>query len=207
MRSGCWMVLTVVVFAIVGAAIASGISRWAIATGDSVSTALVVFDFGNTTVTYRWVDVGDGLDGLNATLIAAKDLNYEVNYTVGEYGAFVNSINGLANADDYSVFWILLIWNHSTGKWQASDVGISYVTLNPGDYLCWYYGAWGNLSTFNPLNITTEKAQPTEEGESNEKKVEEKGFIPLPWYVPIGALIISVVVIAVLRKRENSYEM
>jgi hypothetical protein len=109
--------------------------------------AEVLVDYGNGT--FHWGDgywLGEENNGLNMTKSAMMRMGLELEYTVGEYGAFVDSIGGLGNAQDWSRYWMLYVWNMTSGIWEASPVGISSMTLEHGDIIAWYYSAFGEPS-------------------------------------------------------------
>jgi len=103
----------------------------------------VLFDMGSGT--YHWsqaVSDLEKMDGLNVTVRAADALGLEIEYTLGDYGAFVDSIGGLENAPDWSRYWMLYTWNGTSGGWESSQMGISSLTLESGDTIAWKYQSW-----------------------------------------------------------------
>ncbi len=181
--------------------------------------ALVAIDKGDGgEASYAWADTGGNITALNATLEAVEYLDIDINYTIGEYGAFVNSIGDKENAADYSMFWMLLEWNETGKGWISSDLGASDLYLGPGDSICWYYGAWGNTSGFDPLSAGEPDEDMEEEGIDGEDGTSEKTgdngtdeaggdgedgqFIPAGWYLaPVGlALCTLLLAITGLRK-------
>ncbi len=102
----------------------------------------VLIDFGDGT--FYW-DTGFGLrepnNGLNITINALARVDLELNYTISEYGAFIESIGGLRNAADWSKYWALWLWNTTSGTWETSPVGISSLSVDDGDAIAWKYQA------------------------------------------------------------------
>lgn len=169
----------------------------AVAEGSNNNFALIVFDFGNGTYRHAWVEPSDGL---NATLAAGKELNMDINYTMSAYGAFVNSINGLdANS---TVFWILEVWNTSSSSWEPSPVGISSLNAEPGTYICWYYGSWGNSSSFDPETVPLPSSHTTSE-DTNTTTSEDKANEPIP--VSIWALPLAISIAVIIGRRIYAY--
>ena len=156
---------------------------------------LVVFDFGDGGTLHHWVPVSEAGDAMEATLEAGEALEIEVNYTVSEYGAFVNSIDGVEPTGDFSMFWNLLVWNVSGGNWEASDVGASSLTLPGPAAVCWYYGGWGNVSDLDasavepPVPVEDEKDPTGDDGEVEEDPEPIPEETPLPTLLPAAALM------------------
>ncbi|MGB9631243.1 MAG: DUF4430 domain-containing protein [Candidatus Methanodesulfokora sp.] len=93
----------------------------------------LLLDYGNGT--RRWyngtiVPLGSSL--LNATMQVAS-----VNYTLGAYGAFVNSINGVSNDKSKSMYW--MYWVFRNGKWVLGEVSADNFKLKEGDIVAWFY--------------------------------------------------------------------
>jgi hypothetical protein len=93
----------------------------------------LLIDYGNGT--RRWhngtlVPLGSSL--LNATMQVAS-----VNYTLGTYGAFVNSINGINNDKSRSMYW--MYWVFREGKWVLGEVSADNFRLKDGDIVAWFY--------------------------------------------------------------------
>ena len=77
----------------------------------------------------------EGSDALAATLEVA-----DVDYTIGQYGAFVNGINGVYS--DWSgsgTWWSFWYWDSSSSTWKLSEVGPSLYKLKDGDTIAWVY--------------------------------------------------------------------
>lgn len=92
----------------------------------------VVINYGNGTK--EWHNntrVPIGISLLNATRMVA-----EVNYTPGQWGAFVNTINNVGG--EHGRYWFWYYWNSSSQwetKWVASDAYI----LHHEDIVSWVY--------------------------------------------------------------------
>jgi hypothetical protein len=97
----------------------------------------VLLDYGNGTRTWSTCILSTpGYDtAFNATQVAADTLNY----TVSEYGVFVNAINGVWGNSTH--WWSLFFWNFTSGNWTSSPLGAIDLVLSIGDMVAWVYGA------------------------------------------------------------------
>ena len=105
----------------------------------------VLIDFGNTR--YQWVTVnltGNNNTAFNATQLACDMQEFEFNYSISEMGIFLNGIDAVFNAADWSVSWSLFIWNATTGKWELSPVGADQYILSVNGSIAWLYDNWGD---------------------------------------------------------------
>jgi len=93
----------------------------------------MIIDYGNgTKVWYNNTLVIRGADLLNATRTVA-----EVDYTRGQYGAFVTRINGMGQ--DPKTYWLWYTWNSTTSIWDFGPVASDMYTLHEGDIVAWIY--------------------------------------------------------------------
>jgi len=95
----------------------------------------VLIDYGNGT--REWHNdtrLPLGSSALNATLAAA-----DVDYTVGQYGAFVSAINGLGIAGD--MWWSLWRWSPTSSGWEFILETCDRLALRNGDRVAWYYSS------------------------------------------------------------------
>jgi len=97
----------------------------------------VLLDYGNGTRTWSTSILSTpGYDtAFNATQVAADTLNY----TVSEYGVFVDAINGVWNNWTSMYWWALFLWNFTSGSWESSSVGADQLVLSEGDMIAWFY--------------------------------------------------------------------
>ena len=105
----------------------------------------VLIDFGNTE--YYWSDLNisaDNNSALNATEKACDILEFDFNYSTSDYGAFVNGINEILNADDWSESWLLYYWNKTLDIWSLSPVGAGQFLMDDGASIAWIYDRWGD---------------------------------------------------------------
>ena len=72
---------------------------------------------------------------LNAKLLEATEIIAQVDYTVSEYGATVNSIDDVGG--DEGFFW--LWYTYEDGGWQMGMVGADTWSLKDGDIVAWEY--------------------------------------------------------------------
>ena len=76
--------------------------------------------------------VSVGADLPNATKIVA-----EVDYTLGQWGAFVTHINGVGG--DPNTFWVYNVWNSTSTSWDYGPVGAEAYILQEGEIVSWVY--------------------------------------------------------------------
>jgi hypothetical protein len=70
------------------------------------------------------------------SLLTVTQLVATVNYTESSLGAFVNSINNVANHDPFYWMW----WTYSTSfGWSEGQVGCSKYILSDGETCVWYF--------------------------------------------------------------------
>ena len=100
-----------------------------------VTQVEVMLNYGNDTVNWHNVSLTGASNAFKATQIAAVTLNY----TVSEYGVFVNAINGVWGNSTH--WWSLFFWNFTSGNWTSSPVGAIDLVLSIGDMVAWVYGA------------------------------------------------------------------
>jgi hypothetical protein len=108
----------------------------------------VLLDYGNGTRTWSTCILSTpGYDtAFNATQVAADTLNY----TVSEYGVFVDAINGVWGNSTH--WWALFFWNFTSGNWTSSPVGADQLVLSDGDMIAWFYDLhpWPPLPPASP---------------------------------------------------------
>ena len=93
-------------------------------------TVDILIDYGNgTSAWYNGTRVAAGESLLEATGRVA-----ELDYTVTEYGAFVNAVNGVSG--EPNKYWI---WSYYEGGWQYGPVGGDQWRLHDGDAVAWVY--------------------------------------------------------------------
>jgi len=93
----------------------------------------ILVDYGNGS--REWHNntrVPIGISLLNATLMVAR-----VNYTLGEWGAFVNAINNVGG--EPSRYWIWYYWSQSASRWEMGPVASDAYILHHGNMLSWVY--------------------------------------------------------------------
>lgn len=98
-------------------------------------TVNLLIDYGNGTAVW----FNETLVPLGANLLMATEFIASVEYTVGEYGAFVTAINGVGG--DPNWFWL---WYHlRDGGWELGPVACDAWTLHDGDVVAWRYTSFG----------------------------------------------------------------
>jgi len=94
------------------------------------ATVDVKIDYGNGTATwYNDTRIGAGESLLNATLRVA-----DLDYTMYEFGVFVNTVNGVGG--DTDKYWL---WSYIDDGWQPGMVGADQWRLHDGDTVAWTY--------------------------------------------------------------------
>lgn len=102
----------------------------------------VAIDYGNGTV--KWFNetpLPSGASVLKALLAVAS----RVEYKYGSWGAYVTSVNGVAEAvvsqsEGYS--WLWYIYDGSQRKWVRGPVAADQYVLKDGDTVMWRYEHW-----------------------------------------------------------------
>ena len=114
----------------------------------------VLMSFGNGTNYWYYSPSGSLDDGFNLTLAAVHYFGLAINYTNSTYGVFVNSLGNEWNSNSTSTgpFWILWIWNYTSGSWEMSGVGINAIGLNGSTSIAWSYVVL-NAQTYNPYTV------------------------------------------------------
>jgi hypothetical protein len=90
-------------------------------------------DYGDSVIWYNSTRIP-----LNSNLLEATEFVADVDYTLGEYGAFVESIDDIGG--DPNMYWI---WNYyEDGGWQYGPTGADSWTLHDGDVVSWAYSTY-----------------------------------------------------------------
>lgn len=98
-------------------------------------------DYGNGTRTwYNGTTLPAG-----STVLAALTTVSRVEYTYGQYGAYITSINGVrerivSKKEGFS--WLWYIYNATTGKLEYGPVAADKYVLSNGDTVLWKYEHW-----------------------------------------------------------------
>ena len=140
--------------------------EWPHLTGDSDLLADVYNSFGvivqeeviqahiaNSDPTVTFVDASGNSSemmfeptGWTLNEIIAEEANWTINATYGQYGHFVQSINGVESPADWSWYWALHTFNSSSMAWEESMVGIDDIDALENEHLVW---AASNANTSN----------------------------------------------------------
>ncbi|MEW5759964.1 MAG: PQQ-binding-like beta-propeller repeat protein [Candidatus Thermoplasmatota archaeon] len=88
---------------------------------------------------YYWstVFLFQNYTALNASESSAKKLGISFNYFWTVYGAYVYEIGGKKAPDDYSWYWLLMIWNRDKKAWEEASVGSSSLILKDSSAIAW----------------------------------------------------------------------
>jgi len=117
----------------------------------------VLIDFGNTE--YYWSHFNlttENNSAFNATQKACDKLEFDFNYSSSDFGVFVNGIDGVLNAHDWSESWLLYYWNDTLDAWSLSPVGVGQYLMDDGTSIAWLYDSWGD----SPPVATPSKKDP-----------------------------------------------
>lgn len=93
----------------------------------------VKIDYGNGTVVWY----NNTMTPMNSSLLTATLRITKVEYSIGEYGAFVYSINGLKG--DSNHFWIWSYFDKKKDDWIPGPVACDKWMLHNGDIISWTY--------------------------------------------------------------------
>ena len=100
---------------------------------------------GLTLTISMMIDYGDGnviwfnntMLPLDINLLKALELLADIEYTTGEYGAFVEEVNG--GGDDSTKFWYWFYLDSETGAWVLGPSAADSWLLHDGDVVSWKY--------------------------------------------------------------------
>ena len=93
----------------------------------------IKIDYGNGTV--DWYN--DTRVPLDSTLLKTTQYVASVNYSTGEFGAFVNNINEVGG--DHDTYWIWSYWDSEKGGWEMGSLASDQWILHKGDKVSWIY--------------------------------------------------------------------
>ncbi|MGB9622938.1 MAG: hypothetical protein ACPL07_03735 [Candidatus Bathyarchaeia archaeon] len=90
-------------------------------------------DYGNGTIVWH----NGTMIPMNSSLLAATMRIGKVEYSIGDFGAFIISINGLKG--DSNHFWSWSYFDRVEGDWVYGPVACDKWMLHNGDLICWTY--------------------------------------------------------------------
>ncbi len=93
-------------------------------------------NYGNGTVVWH----NDTRVPLNADLLTATKMISSVEYSTGEFGAFVEKIDGVGGDPD--TFWLWSYYDNDTGCWEFGPVASDSWVLHNGDVASWDYSGF-----------------------------------------------------------------
>jgi hypothetical protein len=93
----------------------------------------IKIDYGNGN--YEWQN--ETLLPIGSTLFEATIKIADVEYTSGEFGIFIESINGVKGGDQK--FWMWNYYDEEKGEWALGPVASDQWMINDGDTLSWVY--------------------------------------------------------------------
>jgi len=88
---------------------------------------------------YEWgsVNLTENTTALCVTVGVCSAHGIALNYSMSQYGAYITSLFGVAAPQDFSWWWELLVWNHTTRSWQEAPKGASDLWLTGLESICW----------------------------------------------------------------------
>ena len=114
----------------------------------------VLVDFGDG-VHWNWEDVtldsAQSHTANDALILACQQLGFALEATTSEYGVFIDGINDVFNAADWSTFWMFELWNTTGRAWEAASTGVDSYNISKDDVIALFNGAWGELPRPTPL--------------------------------------------------------
>jgi outer membrane protein assembly factor BamB len=108
--------------------------------GDGSAVA-VLFDFG--TGRWAWSDVAlpDPANAWCATVSAAEELGFDLDYSFSQFGVFLEGVDGVDTPEDFSKYWGLWSWDGSA--WESTMVGATDMAVENGTVIAWQFTAFG----------------------------------------------------------------
>jgi len=93
----------------------------------------LLINYGNGTQVWH----NNTLVSIGASLLNATRIVSNIDYTLGQWGAFVTHINGVG--DDPNTFWVFNIWNSTSTSWDYGLVGAEAYILKEKEIVSWVY--------------------------------------------------------------------
>ncbi len=104
----------------------------------------VLFDFGDGRWTWADVDMPEPANAWCATVAAAEDVDFDLEYSFSQFGIFLESVDGVDTPMDFSRYWGLWSWNGTTSRWDSSSVGALDLDIQNVSAVAWRFGAFGD---------------------------------------------------------------
>ena len=83
-------------------------------------------------------ELPENATGWDLTTMALSENNVSLNSSYSTWGNYISGINGFEAPTDYSWWWELHTWNHSSDSWETSNVGVDNVIIHvDANYLAW----------------------------------------------------------------------
>ena len=153
----------VAIVALLGAAGAIGVTHAMMIEQEATVTVDIGINYGNGTIEWHnGTVVPSGEFLLNATMRVAtvEFTNYPGFTGPGLPGAFVTSINGVAQNPAANLYWMYWVYNPQTRQYEMPLVGAGSYALTSDQTIQWYYQNAGSLRnpalqpyTSVPLNV------------------------------------------------------
>lgn len=117
----------------------------------------ILFDFGDGIIKWTEVELSTNFTAIYATDISCKKLNFKLDYSWSELGAFVNQIGNKVNQWP-GAYWHFWIWNDGSENWILSDKGADKVNLSNNDTIAWSFVV-DNEQFISPSPTATPKSK------------------------------------------------
>jgi len=96
----------------------------------------VKIDYGNSTIVWH----NNTRVPLNVDLLTATQFISKVEYSTGEFGAYVTEINDVGG--DADKYWLWHYYDKDKSEWQVGPVASDAWVLHNGDKLSWIYSGF-----------------------------------------------------------------
>lgn len=93
-------------------------------------------DYGNETIVWH----NNTRIPLGANLLTATKVISSVEYSTGEFGAFVEKIDGVGG--DPNTFWLWNYYDRDSGVWEYGPVASDMWAPHNGDVVSWVYSGF-----------------------------------------------------------------
>ena len=77
---------------------------------------------------------------LNVDLLTATQLVASVEHSTGEFGSFVDAIDGVGG--DPNTYWVWNYYDEESGEWEYGPVACDAWVLHDGDIVSWTYAGF-----------------------------------------------------------------
>lgn len=97
---------------------------------------------------FRGIEIPTGTDAYAFTQIVTEG-NMKSTFYPEYRSHFVEGIRGVENQPPH--YWMIYIWNETTGKWEPLPVASDFFSVKDGHTLAWHYTDANNLESVTLL--------------------------------------------------------